>query len=63
MQALLARHRTYVYRWPLRLIGDEALAEDLLSEVFLDVWRQAGRFREKGLHTAGRCASSNKDSK
>jgi RNA polymerase sigma-70 factor (ECF subfamily) len=44
MQALFARHRTYVYRWLLRLVSNETLAEDLLSEVFLDVWRQAGRF-------------------
>ena len=26
------------------MVHDEALAEDLLSEVFLDVWRQANRF-------------------
>jgi RNA polymerase sigma-70 factor (ECF subfamily) len=45
MQALFARHRTYVYRWLLRFVSNEALAEDLLSEVFLDVWRQAGRFQ------------------
>ena len=44
MQALFARHRTFVYRWLLRLVSNETLAEDLLSEVFLDVWRQAGRF-------------------
>jgi RNA polymerase sigma-70 factor (ECF subfamily) len=44
MQALFARHRTSMYRWLLRLVSNEALAEDLLSEVFLDVWRQAGRF-------------------
>ncbi|TMJ80541.1 MAG: sigma-70 family RNA polymerase sigma factor [Alphaproteobacteria bacterium] len=45
MQALFARHRTYVYRWLLRFVSHEALAEDLLSEVFLDVWRQADRFQ------------------
>ena len=44
MQALFARHRTSVYRWLLRFVSDTTLAEDLLSEVFLDVWRQAGRF-------------------
>ena len=44
MQALFARHRTPVYRWLLRFVGNETNAEDLLSEVFLDVWRQAGRF-------------------
>jgi RNA polymerase sigma-70 factor (ECF subfamily) len=44
MQALFARHRTSIYRWLLRFVSSEALAEDLLSEVFLDVWRQADRF-------------------
>jgi hypothetical protein len=34
MQALFARHRTYVYRWLLRFVSNETLAEDLLSEVF-----------------------------
>jgi RNA polymerase sigma-70 factor, ECF subfamily len=44
MQALFARHRTPVYRWLLRFVSSETLAEDLLSDVFLDVWRQADRF-------------------
>jgi RNA polymerase sigma-70 factor, ECF subfamily len=44
MQVLFARHRTPIYRWVLRFVGNETIAEDLLSEVFLDVWRQAGRF-------------------
>jgi RNA polymerase sigma-70 factor, ECF subfamily len=33
-----------VYRFVLRLVRNEASAEDLISEVFLDVWRQADRF-------------------
>jgi RNA polymerase sigma-70 factor, ECF subfamily len=33
-----------VYRFVLRLVGNQAVAEDLISEVFLDVWRQADRF-------------------
>jgi hypothetical protein len=37
MQALFARHRTSVYRWLLRFVSNETLAEDLLSEVFLDL--------------------------
>jgi RNA polymerase sigma-70 factor (ECF subfamily) len=44
MQALFARHRTSVYRWLLRFVGNETVAEDLLSDVFFDVWQQAGRF-------------------
>src|SRR5436309_2166233 len=44
MQVLFARHHVRVYRFVLRLVRNEATAEDLISEVFLDVWRQAGRF-------------------
>ena len=44
MQVLFVRHRMPVYRWLLRFVTDPTLAEDLVSEVFLDVWRQAGRF-------------------
>src|SRR6476659_112824 len=44
MQVLFARHRTAVYRWLFRFVGNETVAEDLLSDVFFDVWQQAGRF-------------------
>jgi RNA polymerase sigma-70 factor (ECF subfamily) len=44
MQVLFARHHVRVYRFVLRLVRNEASAEDLISEVFLDVWRQADRF-------------------
>ena len=44
MRYLFARHQTSIYRWLLRIVRNEALAEDLLSEVFIDVWRQAGAF-------------------
>jgi RNA polymerase sigma-70 factor, ECF subfamily len=44
MQVLFVRHRMPVYRWLLRFVTDQTLAEDLLSEAFLAVWRQAGRF-------------------
>jgi RNA polymerase sigma-70 factor, ECF subfamily len=44
MQVLFARHHVRVYRFVLRLVRNEAAAEDLISEVFLDVWRQAAKF-------------------
>ncbi len=47
MRALFVRQRTPVYRWLLRFVSNESLAEDLLSEVFLDVWRHAGRFESR----------------
>ncbi len=47
MRTLFARYRVAVYRWLLRLVDDEALAEDLLSDVFLDVWRHAASFEAR----------------
>jgi RNA polymerase sigma-70 factor, ECF subfamily len=47
MRTLFGRHRVALYRWLLRLVRDEALAEDLLSDVFLDVWRQAATFEAR----------------
>jgi RNA polymerase sigma-70 factor (ECF subfamily) len=44
MQVLFARHHVRVYRFLLRLVRNEATAEDLISEVFLEVWRNAGKF-------------------
>jgi RNA polymerase sigma-70 factor (ECF subfamily) len=36
-----------VYRFALRLTGNSATAEDIVNEVFFDVWRQAAGFEEK----------------
>jgi len=44
MHTLYARHHMPVYRFVLRIVRDRTAAEDILSEVFLDVWRQAARF-------------------
>src|SRR5262245_30496653 len=44
MQVLYARYHVRVFRFVVRLVRDDSTAEDLISEVFLDVWRQAGRF-------------------
>ena len=51
MQALFSRHRTLVYRWLYRFVGNETVAEDLLSDVFFDVWQQAGRFEGRSAVT------------
>jgi len=45
MRTLFARYRIPLYRWLLRIVRDETTAEDLLSDVFLDVWRQAASFQ------------------
>ena len=44
MQALYGRHQVRAFRYLVRMVRNEASAEDLISEVFLDVWRQAGAF-------------------
>jgi RNA polymerase sigma-70 factor (ECF subfamily) len=47
LQVLFGRHNVRVYRFVLRFLNDEAAAEDLVSEVFFDVWRQANRFEAR----------------
>ena len=47
LETLYVRHNVRVYRFVLRILGREALAEDVVSEVFLEVWRHAGRFQAK----------------
>src|SRR5262245_47141336 len=44
MRTLYARHHIAVHRFVLRIVHEYALAEDVLSEVFFDVWRHADRF-------------------
>jgi RNA polymerase sigma-70 factor (ECF subfamily) len=47
LQILFTRHNVRVFRFILRFLGDESSAEDLVSEVFFDVWRQADRFKSR----------------
>lgn len=47
MHQLFARHNVRVYRFILRMTRNETLAEDLVNDVFLDVWRQADRFEAR----------------
>jgi RNA polymerase sigma-70 factor (ECF subfamily) len=47
MHVLYVRHSVRVYRFVLRLTNDVSLAEDLVSEVFIDVWRGARGFKAK----------------
>lgn len=47
MQVLFARHNVRVFRFALRLVGERALAEDIVSDTFLEVWRKAGQFEAR----------------
>jgi RNA polymerase sigma-70 factor (ECF subfamily) len=51
MQVLFGRHQVRVYRFILRQVRNPATAEELLSEVFLEVWRQAGKFEGRSAVT------------
>ncbi len=44
MHSFYARHNVRVYRFVLRMLRDVTATEDLVSQVFLDVWRTASQF-------------------
>jgi RNA polymerase sigma-70 factor (ECF subfamily) len=44
LRAVFARHQLRVFRFILRLVQNAAVAEELTNEVFLEVWRCAGRY-------------------
>jgi RNA polymerase sigma-70 factor (ECF subfamily) len=44
MHTLYSRERLRVYRFVLRIVRNPTVAEDLLSDVFLEVWNKAGTF-------------------
>jgi RNA polymerase sigma-70 factor (ECF subfamily) len=47
MTILYARHHVRVYRFVLRLVSNATNAEDLTSEVFLEVWKRACRYERR----------------
>ena len=44
MHMLYTREKLRVYRFVLRIVRNPAVAEDLLSDVFLEIWNKAGAF-------------------
>src|ERR1700730_13291513 len=47
MHIMFARHRVRVFRFIRGMVRNEAIADDLVSQVFLDVWRSANRFESR----------------
>ena len=47
MSALYARHHVRLHRYLVRLVRNEAVAEELMNEVFLETWRKAGSFEQR----------------
>jgi len=47
LKELYVRHYSRVHRFLVRLMGNEAVAEEIVNEAFLAVWRHARRFQAK----------------
>jgi RNA polymerase sigma-70 factor (ECF subfamily) len=45
LEVLYDRYNRVVFSFALRIVGDPALAEELLQEVFFRAWQQGGAFR------------------
>jgi RNA polymerase sigma-70 factor (ECF subfamily) len=45
MRNLYLRYERRVFRFVMRMVGDRCLAEEVLSEVFFDVWKKADHFQ------------------
>ena len=47
LELLFTRHNVRIYRFILRLTGNTALAEDIVNDVFIEAWRNAGKFEAR----------------
>lgn len=51
LRVLFGRHHVRVFRFLLRVVHNEETAQDLLNEVFIEVWRGAARFEARSQAT------------
>jgi RNA polymerase sigma-70 factor, ECF subfamily len=47
MQVLFVRHNVRVFRFVLGKVKDRTVAEDVVADIFLEVWRNAHRFEAR----------------
>jgi RNA polymerase sigma-70 factor, ECF subfamily len=47
MHIMFTRHRLRVFRFIHSIVRNAAIADDLVSQVFLDVWRSANKFENR----------------
>jgi RNA polymerase sigma-70 factor (ECF subfamily) len=47
LRELMIRHQTRIYRFVMRFIRDRGVAEDIVSDTFVAVWRQAADFENR----------------
>jgi len=51
LETLFRRHNVRVFRFVMRIVANRATAEDVLSEVFLQIWQHAGRYEGRSAPT------------
>lgn len=50
-QRLYARHSVRIFRFLMRLVQNKATAEELVNEVFMEIWQHAGRYEGRSSPT------------
>src|SRR5882757_2986968 len=51
MGSFFSRHQLGVFKFLVRKVGNDSIAEEIVGDVFLDVWRQAGAFEGRAAVT------------
>ena len=56
LNSAYATHHLRIFHFLLRFMKDRSAAEDVLAEVFIDLWQQAGRFEGRSSLNTWLCA-------
>jgi len=51
LETLYVRHQNRIFGFIARIVRDEAVAEELTNEVFIDVWKHAGGYEGRSAAT------------